>query len=250
MKLIITCIKYFFIAILKRWSLGLYIRKVTESMSIAYIKLAQILSTRSDILSKRSINDNCKVLPYCKIEKILKSEYGNDFSKIFKEIDKNPIGSASISQVHRAKLYNGEIVAIKIKRHDVVENVDKDIKFMKNILKVLFLFSKKVRYLYKSNALDSYFDWIISEIDFENEIKNINNIFDHFNIINSNNNLKNCKNMMSIKCYNEFCTKNVIVMEYVGYKTLNQYDFSKKEIDRVKISIAVNSALRLYFFAL
>lgn len=254
MKLIFVCIKYFFVFIFKKQSLGMYIKNVAENMSIAYIKLAQILSTRSDLLSKRSIddlksiNDNCKVLPYFEIEKILKKEYGKELFSIFRKISKSPIGSASISQVHKAILYNGDIVAVKIKRQDVVENVEKDIEFMKNFLKFLSIFSKKIKYVYNSNALDSYFNWIISETDFENEIKNINKIYEHFNSLNSNNNLENCKKMVAIKCYNDICTKNVIVMEFVEYKTLNQYDYTKDS--KEKVSVAVNSALRLYFYAL
>lgn len=254
MKIILNLVKYFFLYLFKRQSFGMYIKNVVENMSIAYIKLAQILSTRTDLLSKQSINDlklindECKVLPYSKINKILQKEYGERLNEIFKSIDKTPIGSASISQVHKAILTTGEEVVIKIKRLDVVENVEKDINFMNNFLKFFSYFSKKVRYLYNSNALESYFNWIKSETDFNNERENINKIYNQFNLLNRSNNLSNCKKMVSVKCYDKFCTENVIVMEYVKYNTLNKINFENE--DTIVIFNAINSALRLYFFAL
>ncbi len=254
MRILINLIKYFFVYVIKRQSFGMYIKNVAENMSIAYIKLAQILSTRSDILSSRSIedlkliNDECNILSFKEIYVILKEEYGKNLFSIFKSIDKEPIGSASISQVHKAVLTTGEIVAIKIKRKDVVANVEKDIKFMNNVLKFFSHFSKKIKYLYNSRALDSYFEWIKLEVNFNNEKENIKKVCEHFSLINSKNNLKNCKKMLSIKCYEEFCTDNIIVMEYVSYKTLNKIELNGECYET--ISNALNSALRQYFFAL
>ena len=92
-------------------------------MGIAYIKLAQILAmqnygnlfTETDRKSLSSICDFVKPIPFSNIKNLLENEYGQ-LDKIFKEIDEKPIGAASISQVHKGILLNGDIVAIKIKR--------------------------------------------------------------------------------------------------------------------------------------
>jgi len=131
-KLINTICKYFiFYKIYKTKSLGTRIRLACESLSVVYIKIGQILSTRYDLLSQddcrelQKLLDRTKELPYETIEKIIKKEIG---LKKFKSIDKKPIASASISQVHKGILKNGDVVAIKVKRPNINKEIKKEIR--------------------------------------------------------------------------------------------------------------------------
>lgn len=232
----------------------MFIKNVCQSMGVMYIKLAQIISTRSDIIKDTKsrkdlceLNDNCIEMDYESIEKILKQEYGEKLNKIFKEISKEPIGSASVSQVHKGILYNGDTVAIKIKRNDITKSMPRDAKFILRSMKFLGIFSSTIRYLYNSKGLDSYIDWILQEVDFINEKENLVKMYEYTNKLNSENNVNVKKEMLSLIVYEKYCTENVIVMEYVPYQTINKMPVTDE--NNKKISIALNSYLQLYFYA-
>ena len=97
---------------------------ILEQLGPTFIKIGQILSTRVDLLPEKYIKElsrlrsNVSKMDYLEIEKIVKNEY-KDYNKIFAYINKKPLGSASIAQVHKAKLKNGEEVVLKIKRPNI-----------------------------------------------------------------------------------------------------------------------------------
>ena len=67
---------------------------------------------------------------------VLEDEYGRPVDEIFDHIDATPLGSASLAQVHRAKLTSGEDVAIKVQRPGVRETMAQDVSIMRSIAKV------------------------------------------------------------------------------------------------------------------
>lgn len=87
--------------------------------------------TEKDRKLLADICDDCNPISYEEIEKILKQEYGTNIDNIFSFIDKNRVGAASISQVHRAILTTGEEVAIKIRRKDITKSINEDIRKIK-----------------------------------------------------------------------------------------------------------------------
>ena len=109
-----------------------------------FIKIGQILSLRVDLLPQEYIEklsklrSNVAPLTYDQINDILKNEY-DDIDKVFKIIDEKPLGSASIAQVHKAKLVNGNNVVIKIKRPNVSEIMIEDISLLRKAINTLQL---------------------------------------------------------------------------------------------------------------
>ena len=255
MRLICYIVYFFVLKIVRKESLGMYIKNICEKMGVVYIKLAQILSTRSDIFKDEKsrndlclINDSCNVLKFEEIERILKVEYGNKLYNIFKSIEKEPIGSASVSQVHKAILKNGEEVAIKVKRQDILKNASTDIRNIKILLRLLGIFSRTIRFLLKSTALDIYLKWIIKETDFVQEKENIKSMYNYHIALNNIPSLKHNKRMLLVKLYENICTDNVIVMQYIPYPTVNKIELNDKNTKMLKD--AVNSYLQFYFCAL
>jgi len=112
------------------------------------MKLAQLLSVRSDLvgtkIAKILSEFQDKIPPFSQnnLQKILDVELGDNFNKIFLDFDFNPIASASIAQVHFAKLQTGENVAVKILRPNIKKTMSRDISTLKIIIKIVSFFSK------------------------------------------------------------------------------------------------------------
>ena len=118
------------------------IRMAIEEMGPVHIKFGQMLSNRKDILPEEFIIELQKLQDNVEVEKIdvrkkLDLELGIDVNDYFSEIEENPMASASIGQVFRAKLKTGEKVVIKVQRENIRPVVEADLGIMKNLAKTL-----------------------------------------------------------------------------------------------------------------
>ncbi len=254
MKLYIEFIKLLFKKFILRKNTGIVIKEFAENMGIVYIKLAQMLATQNygnlfteeDRKMLSSICDESKTISYEAIEKMLKQEYGEELSDIFEFIEHEPIGSASVSQVHKAILKTGEVVVIKIKRRDITSKVDEDIEQIRRLMLRFGPFIKFGNFSGGNHALDLYFKWIKEEIDFKHEIKNIHAYQSFADSVNGK--VDGTKRIKVPKVYREFSTDNVIVMEYIKTPTINKMDLT--EANKARIMEALNSYIKSSFYAL
>lgn len=254
MKLYLEAIKLLFSKFVLRKNTGVVIKQFCEKMGIVYIKLAQMLAmqnygnlfTEKDRQMLTSICDTCNPISYAEIEEILKQEYGKDLGNIFSFIEKTPVGSASISQVHRAILKNGEEVAIKIKRKDITKTIDEDIKRIRKIVHKFGKFINFSNFTGGDHALDLYLEWIGQETDFIHERENIK-IYQNF-ADNVNGKVSGTTQIKVPKLYEDYCTNNVIVMEFIRAKTVNKLELTDE--NKNKIATALNSYIRSSFWAL
>lgn len=254
MKFYVQLIKLLINKFVFRKDTGSVIKDFCENMGVVYIKLAQILATQNygnvftekDRQQLSSICDNCNPVPFEEIENILKEEYGEDLYNIFSYIDRIPIGSASVSQVHRATLRTGKEVAIKIRRKDIIRNMDKEMNRLRGFIHKFGRFVKLGNYTGGDRAIELYLSWIKEETDFTNEKNNIMLYQKFANSVNGK--MENTKRIKVPKLYKNYCTKNVIVMEFINDKTINQLELSEE--NNKKINKAVNSYIMLSFWAL
>lgn len=254
MKMFTEVIKLLFRKYIKRESTGVVIKKFCEKMGIVYIKLAQILSTQNygnlfteeDRIELSSICDSCNTIPYQNIKNILELEYNKNINDIFSYIDEEPIGSASISQVHRGILKNGEEVAIKVKRKDITDRIEKDIKLLRRLIHMFGKFVSIKNIIGCDKALELYIKWIYEETDFVHELKNIKTYTDFAE--SANGQVDGTKDIKLPIIYEDLCTDNVIVMEYIRHSTINNLELN--EYNKQKIVTALNSYFSLSVNAL
>lgn len=253
MKLYIEAFKLLFKKFILRKNNGIVVKDFAEKMGVVYIKMAQMLATQNygnlftedDRQMLTSICDDCNQINYEEIEKILKQEYG-DLNSIFSFIDHKPVGSASVSQVHRAILKSGEEVVIKVKRKDITKNIDEDIKKIKKIVHRFGRFVKFGNFVGGDHALDLYLDWIRQETDFNHEAENIK-IYQNF-ADSVNGKVRGTKIIKVPKLYDEYCTDNVIVMEFIKTKTINKMELTDE--NKESIVVALNSYIKSSFWAM
>lgn len=155
--------------------------KVLEELGPTYVKIGQVASTRSDILPREycdafsQLHANVTPMPYNQVLECISASYGHPWSQTFSSIDLMPLGSASIAQVHSARLHDGSVVAVKVRRPGVVEEMREDIVLMKRILATAeFLTSSHRVVLFNFENLVSEFERICaSEVDFTVELRNL-----------------------------------------------------------------------------
>lgn len=115
------------------------LRLVCEDLGPTFVKLGQILSTRPDLLPEAyttelaQLRDHVKPFPFAEVEAILAEEYGRPASEVFAAIEAEPLASASISQVHRATLHDGRMIALKVRRPGIDKVVQADLDILKNL---------------------------------------------------------------------------------------------------------------------
>lgn len=209
------------------------LRLAFEELGPTYVKLGQILSTRPDMLPQsyieefEKLQDNVKQLPYSVINEILEKKYNGKIDSVFNEINEEPLASASMSQVHKAVLKNGDDVVIKILRPKIKETMLSDMA----ILRKLAVFAKVTpqgQVLDVKEAIDFFTLSIEKESDLKQEALNIV----RFRKDNSKEEAISCP-----KVYLEYSGENVLVMEYVkGVKITNIKELDKRGYDLSEIA--------------
>ena len=216
------------------------IREALEKLGTSFIKLGQVLSTRPDIIPSDIIQELIKLqdkvppIPFEEVQKILKKNYGKDINEIFSRIESKPIASASISQVHAGYLKTGEKVAIKIKRPNLEELIELDAELILKIISFLEKHSKTVKELNLKGVINQFKKTTLKEADFSIEAQNIK-IF--------RNNFKNNPYFCIPKVFDEFSTKEILVMEFIeGIKVSDTEKLKEFGIDTKDIAIKLTDA--------
>lgn len=115
------------------------LRLSMEELGGAYIKLGQLLSVRPDLVPQEycdefsKLQDDVPPEPLTVVEKTIEQEFGKPWKTFFTHIDPKPLGSASVAQVHKARLRNGKAVAIKIQRPGIKQKFSSDIHIIRYI---------------------------------------------------------------------------------------------------------------------
>ncbi|MEM6526713.1 MAG: AarF/UbiB family protein, partial [Chloroflexota bacterium] len=108
-------------------------RDFAANMGGVFIKAGQFISTRADIFPEEIImeleglQDEIPAISFKQIEKVIIKEIGEDYRKHFRWLNESPIAAASLGQVHRAQLSNGDRVVVKVQRPGIVRIIDTDL---------------------------------------------------------------------------------------------------------------------------
>lgn len=113
------------------------LRQILEDLGPTFIKLGQIMSMRPDMIPSEYCDElarlrtEVKPMPFDEVLKVLEAELGDAPDKHFSHVDEEPYGSASIAQVHKARLKDGKDVVIKVQRPGIYEMMAMDVKLLR-----------------------------------------------------------------------------------------------------------------------
>ncbi|MEQ9362713.1 MAG: AarF/ABC1/UbiB kinase family protein [Leptospirales bacterium] len=160
------------------------LRTTFEELGATYIKLGQFIASSPSLFPAEYVEefqkclDRTDPLPYATIEKILKQELGDDLTRIFQEIEETPLASASIAQVHAARLRTGEDVVLKVQKPGVADVLLTDLNFLYIQAKLLEFFAPGFARTSLSGIVTDVQKTMLEECDFLNEARNIQDFRD------------------------------------------------------------------------
>ena len=190
-----------------------------EKLGPTYVKLGQFLSTRADFLPPQylkeltRLQDKVKPIPQEEMEKILSEELETRISKAFEYFDYTPLASASLGQVHFARLRGGKPVAVKIQRPGIREQIFNDLDAFKEITEFLEKHTSLGRQLMLHATLEEFRKAIIHELDYLQEAQNL---------ITLERNLKDFQRIIIPLPIMDYTTSRVLTMDYIKGKNINK----------------------------
>ena len=189
------------------------LRVILEELGPTYVKLGQIMSLHSDVLPQRYCDELMKLtsevtpMPFSEVEEVINRSYREDWRNIFASIEHNTLGSASIAQVHKARLLDGRDVIVKVERKGIYDTMARDIGLLKRAVGILPPIGGLKNVVDLEMVLDELWSTAQEEMDFLKEAANM----EEFARNNQGINYIRCP-----KLYHEYTTSRVLVMEYIG----------------------------------
>ncbi|MBV8658868.1 MAG: ubiquinone biosynthesis protein UbiB [Burkholderiales bacterium] len=114
-------------------------RRALEELGPTFIKLGQVLATRVDVFPPEwiaefeKLQSSVPATPFAELEAELTAVWGQSPRAMFEDLDETPIGSASIAQVHRARLPNGRLVILKVRRPNIIGKIESDLRVLHHL---------------------------------------------------------------------------------------------------------------------
>lgn len=196
------------------------LRLILEDLGPTYIKIGQIMSSRSDILPKEYCEELMKLrsdappMPFSELIEVIEESYGRPWGDVFTYIESKPLGAASIAQVHKAKLVSGEDVVVKVQRKGIYEIMRRDIGLLHRAVKLMPPI--KIKSVVDLNMiLDEL--WVVTqeEMNFLKEASNMEEFADHN---------RDVVYISSPSLFRQYTTEQVLVMEYVDGLPIDDAD--------------------------
>jgi ubiquinone biosynthesis protein len=162
------------------------IRMACEELGTTFIKFAQIASNRPDILPEDLIaelerfQDHVNPVPKEDIKQVLEAEFKQPLDSIFKEINYTPIASASIAQVHKAKLKDGTTVVLKVQRPGIEDTIEADIKVLHQLAYIAEEYVTQLQSFQPMDLVKMFEKSIRKELKFTIEAGNLQRFRENF----------------------------------------------------------------------
>ncbi|MGB3714754.1 MAG: AarF/UbiB family protein, partial [Candidatus Promineifilaceae bacterium] len=157
-------------------SIPVKIRLLLEELGPTYVKMGQIVSSRSESLPAEwqgeldKLQSDVPPFPFEDVREIIIDELGDTPEALYAEFNPEPLAAASTAQVHRATLHSGEEVVVKVQRPGIRTQVDADLGIMTNATRVLSRRSEYARDVDLAGMVNEFGTNIVAELDYYGEM--------------------------------------------------------------------------------
>lgn len=220
------------------WSaFGYRLRVSFEELGPSFIKVGQLLATREDFFAPefirelKMLQDKVKSPTFEANKKIIEEGLETDLESVFSEFDQNPIGTASIGTVYKAKLKNGEEVVVKVRRPGIKKKLINDFEIVHFIVSRIEKKNEDIKFLGITRIVEDFFASLELELNFNLEALNAEKL----KKLVEDSDKDNIAKIPHV--YREYTSEQVIILEYLDgipfNKIQNIEDESKDFHDKV-----------------
>ncbi len=222
----------------ERYTIAERLRMAFSELGPSFIKLAQILSSRPDLITPayaeefKKLQDKVPPFPPAQARQIVEAEFNISIEDTFKEFENLPLAAASIAQVHSALLKTGEKVIVKVQRPDIGDIIETDIAILGAISRLMLKYLPESRLFDPEGIVDEFARSVKKELDFIAEAKHAQRFKRNF---------AGNENICIPDIYSELLSGKVIVMERLegvridDIKGIDALGFDKAQIARTGV---------------
>lgn len=222
------------------------IRLVLQELGPTFVKFGQILANRPDVVPPglvtelKYLQDQVKPFSNEAAEAVIQREFGRPSHEIFSEFAAEPIASASIAQVHRARLQDGTAVAVKIRRPDIERPIDSDLAILRAFAESVARGVPELARFDPEGLVNEFARSLRRELDFQNELYHLQ----RFRLAFADE-----SRLVVPRPYPELCSSAVLVMEYVeGHSITDREALEAEGVDiPAVVRIGMEMTLRAIF---
>lgn len=227
------------------------LRVAFEELGPSFIKLAQVLSSRPDLITARFADEfkqlQDKVPPFAavKAKSLIEKELKLPLNEVFLNFNDIPVAAASIAQVHLAKLLDGTDVIVKVQRPVIKEQIETDINILTTVAALLDKYVPESRFFNPIGIVDEFSKTVRKELDFNNEARNCNKLRKNFELHTD----------IYIPLVTQpYVTEKVLVMERINgvridnIKAITVMGFDRRKLAKTGISAYFKMILEDGFF--
>ncbi len=211
------------------------VRMAFEELGPTYVKLGQVLSTRPDLvpvdftneLSK--LQDNVPPFAFSEAKETIETEFGSPLEELFDFFDELPFASASIGQVHKAGLKDGETVAVKVQRPGIKKIIEVDLEIMLHLAMLVERNITEIALYRPIKIIEEFARTLEKEIDYTLEATSMERFARHF---------LNDPTTYIPKVFRDMTTERVLTMELVDGIKVSEIDrLEGAGLDRKTITV-------------
>ncbi|QOY21530.1 2-polyprenylphenol 6-hydroxylase [Xanthomonas citri] len=169
-----------------RMSAAMRVRRALEELGPTFVKLGQVLATRVDLLPPEWIEELSELqnavpaLPFDQIRPQLVAALGMEPESVFARLDEQPLAAASLAQTHRAWLVDGTPVVLKIRRPDIGDTIDADLRLLARLAEIVETRAPDLKRYRPSEVVQQFTVSLRRELDFAAEGRNAERIAANF----------------------------------------------------------------------
>ena len=222
------------------------IRLAITELGPTFIKLGQILSTRADLIGLelaqelKSLQSNIPADPKESVRETIETELGKTIEDLFDDFQMDPIGSASIGQVHLARLKNGQEVVVKVQHKGIEGKISLDLEILLDIAELTERYIEESRNYRPLQTCEEFKRLLLRELDFRWEKRNLKQFESNFSEDPS----------VHVPCaFDEFCSSRVLTIEKIeGIALSNLQDLTDKGYNLSELAkIGAHTFLKMIF---
>jgi len=212
---------------LKNLAFPVQLRRRLEILGPTYIKLGQVLSLREDILPSAITNEltnllnRLPIVTFDRYQELIEEGLNLPVPAMFKHIDREPVGSASIAQTHRATTVDGEEVILKVVKPGIKKTLQRDARLMAWFGTLL---EWVIPQFQPKRVLDEFAEYTLREVDLRLEGDNAENFTANF---------RDIKDVCFPKIYRKYSCESVLCMEFFnGFRPDSEQALALSERER------------------